>query len=118
PPPPQPTVGCCLPNGACVNLTVADCTAQSGTSRGDASTCEGPPCPQPAPPFSNSKVTGQYVSVEPTVVTDSANEQFHVGCGFCIPTTHTEGLTPRHAKALDVLESVGQGTNPACLPCH
>ena len=63
-------------------------------------------------------MTGQFVSAQPTVVVDSATDQFRVGCGFCHPNTHAEWQTTRHAKALDTLDAIGQGTNPACLPCH
>ncbi len=120
-PEPEASVGCCLPDGSCIYTTVSDCTAKLGTSRGEGSTCQGAACPQPEPEppgTGNSKVTGQFVSAQPSVVVDAANDVFRVGCGFCHPTSHSEWLTTRHAKALETLEAIGQGTNPACLPCH
>ena len=44
---PPPTGACCLPDGACVEVTEADCLAQGGTYQGDSSPCSGVTCPQP-----------------------------------------------------------------------
>lgn len=33
--------GCCLPNGTCVNIPVADCVAQQGTPQGPGVACSG-----------------------------------------------------------------------------
>jgi hypothetical protein len=47
--PADPTPGaCCLPSGACVSVSHADCLGQSGTFNGAGSTCGTINCPQPA----------------------------------------------------------------------
>ena len=49
---------CCLPNGTCVETTQASCTSQSGTYRGDGTTC-ATACPQPPNSFSEQGDTGE-----------------------------------------------------------
>jgi hypothetical protein len=67
----------------------------------------------------NSGVTGKYVSASKDVYAiDAATETYGLGCGFCHPDTHTDWTTTRHSGALETLESIGQGSNAACLPCH
>lgn len=39
-------------------------------------------------------------------------------CAECHEGVHNIELTTRHTQALQILKSVGQGTNAACLPCH
>lgn len=52
----------------------------------------------------NSGVTGQYVGSDVCITC-------HVNI-----TEHWQGTL--HARALETLEAIGQGTNAACLPCH
>jgi len=39
-------------------------------------------------------------------------------CRGCHPTTHGEWSKTVHAGAIGTLKAIGQGSNPACLPCH
>jgi hypothetical protein len=41
---PAPTGACCLPDGSCTQLLVADCVSQNGIFRGDSSSCAGAGC--------------------------------------------------------------------------
>jgi spore coat protein A len=49
--PPPPTGACCLPSGACVTATAAQCAAQSGIYRGDGSNCAAANCIPQLTPF-------------------------------------------------------------------
>lgn len=66
----------------------------------------------------NSAVTGQYRSAQAQVVVDAAANDVRVGCGFCHPAAHADWGDTAHSKALETLEAVDQGDNPACLACH
>src|SRR5690606_19947894 len=97
--------------------TTAECSAQGGVAMGVDTTCQGTQCPEPEPNppgTGNSGVTGQYVSAQRTITIDANN--FRVGCGFCHPAAHSEWLTTGHANALETLEAIGRGPDPACLP--
>lgn len=63
-------------------------------------------CPFSATPVSpgNSGVTGKFVGAE--------------RCSQCHMNTHSAWSGTLHAKALETLEAIGQGTNAACLVCH
>ncbi len=118
----------------CVNVANADqadadtdavgdlcdnCPAVANANQADAdSDGTGDACEEAPATTGNSGVTGQFVSAEPNVITDSATDTFHVGCGFCHPTSHDDWQTTAHSTALETLEAIGQGTNAACLPCH
>ena len=52
----------------------------------------------------NGGLTGKFVGSE--------------RCSQCHQSYHTSWADTLHAKALDHLEAVGQGTNAACLVCH
>ena len=45
--PPAGTGACCFTDGTCQVLSPTDCANQSGSYRGDGSTCTPNPCPQP-----------------------------------------------------------------------
>ncbi len=96
----------------CPNTPNPDQEDSDGDGVGDACTI------QPGANRGNSRVTGPYVSAHAQVVVDSANDIVNLGCGFCHPSVHSEWETTAHGRALETLEAVGQGTNPACLPCH
>ncbi|MBM4108310.1 MAG: DNRLRE domain-containing protein [Phycisphaerae bacterium] len=49
--PPALTGACCLPSGACVTATAAQCAAQSGSYRGDNSNCATANCIPQLTPF-------------------------------------------------------------------
>ena len=58
-----------------------------------------------APPGSgNSGLTGKYVGAE--------------RCSQCHARVHEMWGETLHAKALETLEAIGQGSNAACLGCH
>jgi hypothetical protein len=64
-------------------------------------------CPTPTPPDTgpgNSGLTGKYVGA--------------ATCALCHKNLHDNWAATLHAKALDDLEAIGQGENPACLLCH
>jgi hypothetical protein len=63
-------------------------------------------CPQPTPDDTpgNSGLTGKYVGSET--------------CSLCHKNVHDDWAATLHAKALDNLEAIDQGSNPACLLCH
>lgn len=52
----------------------------------------------------NSGLTGKYVGAE--------------RCSECHVTLHRNWSDTLHAKALETLEGIGQGSNAECLPCH
>lgn len=52
----------------------------------------------------NSGLTGKFVGA--------------ATCAQCHPTPHQEWQQTLHAKALETLEGIGQGSNADCLPCH
>jgi hypothetical protein len=52
----------------------------------------------------NSGLTGKYVGA--------------AVCSQCHPTPHLEWSQTLHARALETLEAIGQGSNAECLPCH
>jgi hypothetical protein len=66
----------------------------------------------------NSGVTGQFVSAFAQVVVNPTTPVVNLGCAFCHPSVHADWRTTAHSHALETLEAVGQGSNPACLPCH
>jgi hypothetical protein len=39
-------------------------------------------------------------------------------CLECHSAIHNSEMDTRHARALDTLKAIGQGTNASCLPCH
>jgi hypothetical protein len=100
------------PEDNCPSAPNPDQEDADGDGIGDV--CE-PPADGEA---NNSGVTGQYVSAQARVVVNPDTLDIRVGCAFCHPTVHAEWQTTRHAGALETLEAIGQGTNPACLPCH
>jgi hypothetical protein len=67
-----------------------------------------PGCPSQQPPEDtgpgNSGVTGKFVGA--------------ATCALCHKNTHDNWAATLHAQALDHLEAIGEGTNPACLLCH
>jgi len=44
---PPATGACCLPNGACIDATSANCQAAGGSYNGDGTACSSTQCPQP-----------------------------------------------------------------------
>ena len=94
----EPATGsCCATDGTCSVTAQADCTG-TWTSGG---TCDPNPC---TPVKGDTGITGKFKTA--TV------------CSKCHQNIHANWSDTLHAKALDVLESVGQGTNPDCLKCH
>jgi spore coat protein A len=51
PPPPEPTGACCLSNGSCDTLTMAQCAAASGVYQGDGTVCTPYPCTLELTPY-------------------------------------------------------------------
>ena len=56
------------------------------------------------PPPGNSGLTGKFVGAET--------------CSTCHANTHQAWSETLHAKALETLEAIGQGSNPECVGCH
>lgn len=52
----------------------------------------------------NSGLTGKFVGAD--------------RCAQCHVTLHRHWSDTLHARALETLEAIGQGSNPQCLPCH
>lgn len=61
-------------------------------------------CPGSMPPPGDSEVAGKYVGA--------------TRCSQCHSNIHSQWSQTLHAKALDSLEAIGQGSNAACLGCH
>jgi hypothetical protein len=60
--------------------------------------------PQLIPPAGFSGLTGKYRGAQV--------------CSQCHSNVHASWGATRHAKALETLEAIGEGSNAACLKCH
>ena len=75
--------------------------------------------PMTAPQFSNSvTITLLYSNAFFRVSGPSPRFLGAQACEECHSGIHTTEMDTRHARALQTLKDVGQGNNPACLPCH
>ncbi|MCU0771317.1 MAG: ammonia-forming cytochrome c nitrite reductase subunit c552 [Verrucomicrobia bacterium] len=52
------------------------------------------------------------------VIGPSANYAGSDSCAECHEGIHATEQGTRHPRALETLKSIGQGSNPSCLPCH
>lgn len=78
-------------------------------------------CPMTQPPTDNTGDTGSSGDNGSAGDKNSGLTGKYVGsqtCRICHTRTHTGWAGTLHARALDTLEAIGEGTNADCLPCH